>query len=177
MATHSSTLFFGGAGVGGAPGYEPHSSTLAWKIQWTEEPCRLQSMGSQRVGHDWVTSITIVCDLKKQFKKKKKENIQLLSLVVKVWKNKRIAPDRGKRFLQEQDYARWYSGHARGKYSFSYSRDWLVLMALHSLGVGVAYSKVHNRVPHILKSCHTLTDMNVGQSTVCKYLSLQSNSM
>ena len=29
-----------------------HSSTLAWKIQWTEEPGRLQSMGSQRVGHD-----------------------------------------------------------------------------------------------------------------------------
>ena len=29
-----------------------HSSTLAWKIPWTEERCRLQSMGSQRVGHD-----------------------------------------------------------------------------------------------------------------------------
>ena len=29
-----------------------HSSTLAWKIPWTEESCRLQSMGSQRVGHD-----------------------------------------------------------------------------------------------------------------------------
>ena len=28
-----------------------HSSTLAWKIPWTEEPGRLQSMGSQRVGH------------------------------------------------------------------------------------------------------------------------------
>ena len=33
-----------------------HSSTIAWKIPWTEEPGRLQSMGSQRVGHDWVTS-------------------------------------------------------------------------------------------------------------------------
>ena len=31
---------------------EPHSSTLAWKILWTEEPGRLQSMGSLRVGHD-----------------------------------------------------------------------------------------------------------------------------
>ena len=30
----------------------PHSSTLAWKIPWTEEPDRLHSMGSQRVGHD-----------------------------------------------------------------------------------------------------------------------------
>ena len=29
-----------------------HSNTLAWKIPWTEEPDRLQSMGSQRVGHD-----------------------------------------------------------------------------------------------------------------------------
>ena len=30
-----------------------HSSILAWRIPWTEEPGRLQSMGSQRVGHDW----------------------------------------------------------------------------------------------------------------------------
>ena len=30
----------------------PHSSTLAWKIPWTEEPGGLQSMGSPRVGHD-----------------------------------------------------------------------------------------------------------------------------
>ena len=29
-----------------------HSSTISWKIPWTEEPGRLQSMGSQRVGHD-----------------------------------------------------------------------------------------------------------------------------
>ena len=34
-----------------------HSSTLAWKILWMEEPRRLQSMGSQRVGHDWATSL------------------------------------------------------------------------------------------------------------------------
>jgi len=33
----------------------PHSSILAWKIPWMEEPGRLQSMGSQRVGHNWVT--------------------------------------------------------------------------------------------------------------------------
>ena len=33
----------------------PHSNTLAWKIPWTEEPGGLQSMGSRRVGHDWVT--------------------------------------------------------------------------------------------------------------------------
>ena len=37
----------------------PHSSTLAWKIPWTEEPGRLQSMGSLRVGHDWPTSLSL----------------------------------------------------------------------------------------------------------------------
>ena len=35
----------------------PHSSTLAWKIPRTEEPGRLQSMGSRRVGHDWATEL------------------------------------------------------------------------------------------------------------------------
>ena len=37
----------------------PHSSTLAWKIPWMEEPGGLQSMGSRRVGHDWVTSLSL----------------------------------------------------------------------------------------------------------------------
>ena len=37
----------------------PHSSTLAWKIPWTEKPGRLQSMGSLRVGHDWATSLSL----------------------------------------------------------------------------------------------------------------------
>ena len=36
----------------------PHSSTLAWKIPWTEEPGRLQSMGSLAVGHDLATSLS-----------------------------------------------------------------------------------------------------------------------
>ena len=36
-----------------------HSSTLAWKIPWMEEPGRLQSMGSLRVGHDWATSLSL----------------------------------------------------------------------------------------------------------------------
>ena len=35
-----------------------HSSILAWEIPWIEEPGGLQSMGSQRVGHDWVTNPT-----------------------------------------------------------------------------------------------------------------------
>ena len=37
----------------------PHSSTLAWKIPRTEDPDRLQSMGSQRVGCNWVTSLSL----------------------------------------------------------------------------------------------------------------------
>ena len=42
-------------GSGGSPGggHGNHSSILAWRIPWTEEPGRLQSMGSQRTGHDW----------------------------------------------------------------------------------------------------------------------------
>ena len=39
----------------------PHSSILAWKIPWTEEPGRLQSMGLLRVGHDWETSLSLSC--------------------------------------------------------------------------------------------------------------------
>ena len=38
----------------------PHSSTLAWKIPWTEEPGRLQSMGSLRLGQDWATSLSCI---------------------------------------------------------------------------------------------------------------------
>ena len=37
----------------------PHSSTPAWKIPWTEEPGRLQCMGSLGVGHDWATSLSL----------------------------------------------------------------------------------------------------------------------
>ena len=37
----------------------PHSSTLAWKIPWLEEPGRMWSMGSLRVGHDWETSLSL----------------------------------------------------------------------------------------------------------------------
>ena len=36
----------------------PHSSTLAWRIPWMEEPGRLQSMGSLRVGHNWAISLS-----------------------------------------------------------------------------------------------------------------------
>ena len=40
-----------------------HSSTLAWKIPWMEEPGRLQSTGLQRVGHDVATSLSLSSSL------------------------------------------------------------------------------------------------------------------
>ena len=44
-------------------GIATHSGTLAWKMPWTEEPGRLQSMESQRVGHDWATNTFILFTL------------------------------------------------------------------------------------------------------------------
>ena len=38
----------------------PHSSILAWRVPWTEEPGRFQSMGSLRVGHNWATKRSAV---------------------------------------------------------------------------------------------------------------------
>ena len=46
------TIFKGFPGGAAEKAMAPHSSTLAWKIPWMEEPGRLQSMGSRRVGHD-----------------------------------------------------------------------------------------------------------------------------
>ena len=40
-------------------GMATHSSILAWRIPWTEEPGGLQSMGSQRVGYDWVNNFQL----------------------------------------------------------------------------------------------------------------------
>ena len=45
-----------------------HSSTLAWKIPWAEEPRRLQSMGSLRVRHDWATSLSLFTFIKRLFR-------------------------------------------------------------------------------------------------------------
>ena len=45
--------------IGWEKAMAPHSSTLAWKIPWTEEPSRLKSMESLRVGHDWATSLSL----------------------------------------------------------------------------------------------------------------------
>ena len=44
-----------------------HSSTVAWKIPWTEEPGGLQSMGSQRVEQDWETEQTLTQEFREEF--------------------------------------------------------------------------------------------------------------
>ena len=57
---HASWMFlFTGSHVLSEKAMAPHSSTLAWKIPWTEEPGGLQSLGSWRVGHGWVTSLSL----------------------------------------------------------------------------------------------------------------------
>ena len=56
----ASSLAFGVCnGLNSEKAMAPHSSTLAWKIPWTEEPGRLQSMGSLRVGQNWATSLSL----------------------------------------------------------------------------------------------------------------------
>ena len=55
-----------------------HSSILAWKIPWMEEPGRLQSMGLQRVGHSWVTSLHFILTLNKADKTSSIKNKRLI---------------------------------------------------------------------------------------------------
>jgi len=60
MKNMVSPQYFGGpVDLGSEKAMAPHSSTLAWKIPWAEEPGRLQSMGSLRVGHNWATSLSL----------------------------------------------------------------------------------------------------------------------
>ena len=58
-------------GYGRSPGGDlaTHSSILAWKIPWTKEPGRLQSIETQRVGHDWVTKYDITHHKRKWIRK------------------------------------------------------------------------------------------------------------
>ena len=60
--------------VGSEKAMAPHSSTLAWKIPWTEEPGGLQSMGSRRVRHDWETSFSLSLPLAPPGKLRKSTN-------------------------------------------------------------------------------------------------------
>ena len=61
-------------------GMATQSSILAWRIPWTEEPGRVQSMGSQRIGHDWATErqqlgVRVICS------KSSGKNFNLLKVV------------------------------------------------------------------------------------------------
>ena len=55
------------------------SSTLAWKIPWTQEPGGPQSMGSLRVGHNWVTSLSLFTFIKRLFSSSSLSAIRVVS--------------------------------------------------------------------------------------------------
>ena len=97
-----------------------HSSTLAWKIPWTEEPGRLQSVGSQRVRHDWATSLSHIKDMRKQFKE---EEILRTFKIWNMFKGKRVflimqmvdeIPDKGG--IQTETYLKISTVWIRGKW-------------------------------------------------------------
>ena len=58
-------------------GTATHSNVLAWRIPWTEKPSGLQSMGWQRVGHDWATKHTSKFPLGKRGHRNHKEDAPL----------------------------------------------------------------------------------------------------
>ena len=59
FTTFTRKLFGGKLFISTEKAMATHSSTLAWKIPWTEGPGRLQSMGSLGVRHDWATSLSL----------------------------------------------------------------------------------------------------------------------
>ena len=59
LAFPSNQGFYFSCQVPGEKAMVPHSSTLAWRIPWTEEPGILQSLGSLGVRQDWVTSLSL----------------------------------------------------------------------------------------------------------------------
>ena len=61
QVSHIAGRFFLPSEPPGEKAIATHSSILAWKIPWTEVPGRLQSIGSQRVRHDWETSLSLSC--------------------------------------------------------------------------------------------------------------------
>ena len=63
-----------------------HSSVLAQRIPWTEEPGRLQSMGSQRVGHDWATSTLTLLLLTLDIINEEVGAVLSDTVVLRVWK-------------------------------------------------------------------------------------------
>ena len=70
-------------------GTAPHSSILAWRIPWTEEPGRLQSMGLQIVGHHWATNtFTFTCKVCGTFWAMHHEEQDALCIVVEFIEDK-----------------------------------------------------------------------------------------
>ena len=72
-----------------------HSSSIAWKIPWTEEPGRLQSMGLQRVRHDWVTSLSFPFSYlsKRWFASFCFQKIQNKNVTLSVWFSHSVVSD------------------------------------------------------------------------------------
>ena len=71
-------------------GMATHSSILAWRIPWTEEPGGLQSLGSKRVGHNWATDtftlkITSKCFQSLSFLPFRKKNLVFASIFLLSW--------------------------------------------------------------------------------------------
>ena len=62
-------IFWVPKGIAPEKAMAPHSSPLAWKMPWMEEPGGLQSMGSLRVGHDWATSLSLFTFMQKEKEK------------------------------------------------------------------------------------------------------------
>ena len=82
-----------------------HSSILAWRISWTEEPGGLQSMGSKRVGHDWATNTHF-------------------NLIYKLERIYSFIPQVFKHFLSAKHYSR-SCGFSHGENKFPYGSSFM----------------------------------------------------
>ena len=96
-----------------------HSSTLAWKIPWTEEPGRLQFMGSQRVGQDWVTSLSLSLCLSLNFLMKLGRNHELVFIP---WKRKGIISSWETKILKDRFL--WKEDGDMRLFNSDFMKDW-----------------------------------------------------
>ena len=111
---------------------ETHSSTLTWKIPWTEEPSRLQSMELQRVGHDWVTLLSIYIYIYEvgisifQIRKLKLEEIRSNCYKQLKWKTKRKNSPFMRVSVHESNItSKWKPDKGRKKKE-NYTPNWLL---------------------------------------------------
>ena len=79
-------------------GMDTHCSILAWRISWTEEPGRLQSMGLQRVGHHWATNNTTCYMWNHESRSSMNTGLKIQTYILK------------KKRIQERWAGRWYVG-------------------------------------------------------------------